>query len=180
MAKADDPFLRWVADLSGPLSRHQSRLVLGAYLDRLRHGSSGEVRRAHAEFFRRYWSPPSLLGPSYQRFDEVMERLRQPPRPGPRRKPNPVRVYYPILVEAGERLRARSPSLTEFRRELERWQQTGLFDKPERPLPAYRLYRLHETPERLAVAFLAFTSGKPVKQIRKVLGRPSGPPPIAG
>ena len=30
MAKADDPFLAWLAELSGPLSAHQNRLVVGA------------------------------------------------------------------------------------------------------------------------------------------------------
>jgi hypothetical protein len=171
MARADDPFIAWLCQLTGPLSRHQSRLVLGALIDRLRVGSSPEVRLGWHRAFRRWWSPTVL---SEDGFEDTMQRVRQPPtrgrRPAP---PNQIRARYNTLIDLADLLRARTPSRTEFRREIENWQRIGVLPARRGPLPLVRLYDLRDNPARLALALLHATTGKSVKFIRRQIKDPA-------
>jgi hypothetical protein len=61
MANLDDSFLAWLRELSGPLTPHQSRLVLTALIDLLRL-ESRDVRKVTHGFFNKFWNTTYLTG----------------------------------------------------------------------------------------------------------------------
>jgi hypothetical protein len=92
VANINDPFFAWLRELSGPLTPHQSRLVLTALLDLLRL-QSHDVRTVTHAFFSKYWNT-TLLGWGGE-FERIAKHARRPIRRG--RPPTPreqLRVDY--------------------------------------------------------------------------------------
>jgi len=174
MARAEHPFRAWLCQLTGPLNRHESRVVIGALIHCLRNLDPVVSRRWKA-FFYRHWTPNLLLD---DELETIMQRVRQPYKLGRPALPNQLRERYNDLLDLAELLLARKPGLTEFRRELTNWQEIGVCPKGKVPLPMLRLYRLHENPKRLVLTLLSATTGKSVKYIReRIKDRlPSAPP----
>lgn len=179
MAKADDPFLAWLGQLTGPLTAHQSRLVLGALIDCLRHRRAAEARKEWRKAFYHWWKPGLLMWPvNGHAFEEIMQRVRRPPKPGRPAGPNQIRARYHDLVALAELLATRSPMRGEFIRELKNWQRIGVCPTGRTPLPP-RLYSMLDQPERMVLELLSATTGKSVKAIRRKTKDPAPKAPPA-
>ena len=151
--------------------------MLGALIDRLRLGSSPEVRLLWHRAFHRWWDPTMLTG---SLFEDTMQDVRRPTKRGRPVRPNQLRARYNALLDLTELLALDSPSLTRFRQALESWHRADLLSKGPSRLPVYRLYLLHDHPARLVVALLRADTGKSVKAIRRQIRErtPKAPPAV--
>jgi hypothetical protein len=125
LARLDDAFLARLSELSGPLTPHQTRLVLSILLELLRLQEL-DIRRVTDGFFSKFWNTTYLTDMDMREFEQIAKKARQPIRRG--RPPVPqdqLRATYNGLVEWAHQLRSTNPSTNEFRRALGRAQEAG-------------------------------------------------------